>query len=171
IGTLERFYNLGLVLANVRALMKEGGQILCRMCNGLAVRNVYSDPVHKIVGLTLLPPEAASLFGKNVRYYYHSWSNFLALLNHNGFTVEAILDRRADEAAELTQSHLRIDARKVKRQLRAENFEGTHQFKPIRVACLDYLEQLEQDVLTMSHADLFHQYRTRFWEFVLRATR
>lgn len=165
---VERIYDLSVTLANIRELAAPNAKVYYRIANGLNPQAVLAEPHKKQFGLSLLPPDAWSLFvpaGSGI--YYWREAHYKMLFQGAGFTLGAELTRVTDESLEATRKALRIDMSAIKRQLKAENFPEPGQYRALRDRVRPYLDELTADMADLDWEPLWLKYRASHWTGVM----
>lgn len=164
---LEHIFDTVGLLHNLRALSKLGTKIYYKVPNGLATRSVLSEGHKKIFGISLLAPDYWPYFtGYPFSIYYRRWEYFKALFRQFGFAASPEIKAR-DADLTITVRHIRNDLKRIRRHLDAQNFESMKQYLILRDACEYYLDEAVADLDTLTWDELFHKYRSTFWEGVL----
>jgi len=165
---LEHIYDTAGLLSNLDTLLAKSGLIYYKVPNGHATGHVLSEGHKKVFGIALLAPDYWQAFVKApFHIYYRRWEYFDALFTHFGLTHKINLNEIHDTDIEQTRRHVINGRNRIRRHLKAENFEDRVQFAYARRACMYYFEELETDVEAMAWEELFRKYRTTFWEGIL----
>ena len=164
----EHIYDSAGLIHNLRKLLSERGSIYYKVPNGHATRNVLAEGHKKVFGITLLAPDYWHLFVKApFHIYYRRREHFDALFTQTGLRETMCMNECHDEDIVKTQRHITNDLNRIRRQLKAENFESRAHFSHVRKACQYYFAEAAHDLETMDWWDLFYKYRVTFWEGVL----
>lgn len=165
----EHIYDTAGLLTNIRSLMAPHGVLYFKVPNGKATRHVLQEGHKGVFGISLLPPDYWPKFVKApFQIYYRRWEYFTALFKEFDFTDIQVLNVNADQSIEVTRKHIARDVRKIKQHLKISNFENADQLKTVRNVCLQYFDEVSEDVEKMEWNDLFFKYRSTFWEGIIR---
>lgn len=164
----EHIFDTAGLLANLAKLGAASSTIYFKVPNGQATRHVLVEGHKKVFGISLLAPDYWSEFiTAPFHIYYRRWAYFQALFNHYGFTDIRLLNEVTDPDIDTTRRFIVNDLNKIRRHLKAENFENARQFGYLRAAARYYYEEVKEDLETMEWEPLFHKYRTTFWEGIV----
>lgn len=166
---LEHIYDTVGLFQNLRSLASKGGLIYYKIPNGMATRAVLSEGHKKVFGISLLPPDYWGWFVKApFSIYYRRWQYFTSLFDCFEFVQTESLNPIRDESIEKTKEIIREDINNIRSRLTLKHFDEKRQFYAVRRACNVYIEEVEEDLETLSWEELFHKYRVTFWEGFLK---
>jgi len=161
----EHIYDTAGVISNIATLTSDDATVYFKIPNGLATRHVLLEGHKKVFGLSILPPDYWSYYVKApFHIYYRRWAHFEAIFNHFGFSRVELINELTDPDIEATKRHIEQDMRKIRLQLKAENFAVIEQYRYLKKASQTYFQEVNADLVTMDWRDLFLKYRVTFWE-------
>lgn len=165
---VDLIFDLSIVLENIKKLSAPNAKVYYKISNGLCAQTVLQEPHKKLFGLSLLPPEAWSLFvPASSGVYYWREAHYKMLFQGAGFSVISELTRVNDDSHEATRKYLRIDMSAMKRQLKAENFPAPGQYRALRDRVRPYLDELTADMTELEWEPLWLKYRAQHWRGVM----
>jgi len=164
----EHIYDTDGLVRNLSHLLTEDGLIYYKVPNGLHPRNVLLEGHRKVFGVSLLPPDYWQWFmDAPFHIYYRRWGLYRAVLNQHGLCGHLSWDKNHDRDIEQTRRHIESDLEKIRKVLRADNFDTPEQFAALRKACGYYFREVEHDLKKLGWAQLHHKYRVTFWKGVI----
>lgn len=163
----RRTYDTLTLLNHLKSLMAPDALIVYRVTNFFTPQAVMRDPVHKTLGLTLLPPDRASEYaGGSYPLYFRTKDYYDALFNYVGFLNPQMLGENSDASYDATRKIINTEAQRIRKGLREENFSNPKMFPVVRTVCREYLDELAADVRAMGWDELFQKYRAPHWECI-----
>ena len=164
----EHIYDTVGLFNNINKMSAPGAHIYFKVPNGQATRHVLQEGHKKVFGISLLAPDYWSEFvGAPFHIYYRRWGYFEALFKAAGFARIEFFNKNTDVDHDTTKRFIVNDVNKIRRHLKAENFENPRQLAFLRTACRYFHEEVADDLENMAWDDLFFKYRVTFWEGML----
>ncbi|MEI9927198.1 MAG: hypothetical protein WDN44_05155 [Sphingomonas sp.] len=129
---LNSFHQLLVPMQNLAEMVGPDGAIVLLERNGMATRSVLAEPRTKKFGVSLLAPDLWADYGaRPQRAYYRSLPVLRILAAAVGLKIE-VRDTLQDGSDDVAYRHVEADLRRIRQELRPENFESTTKFKPVR---------------------------------------
>jgi SAM-dependent methyltransferase len=165
----EHIYDTAGLVANLAKLGAPDASIYYKIPNGLATRHVLNEGHKKVFGISLLPPDYWSEFvSAPFHIYYRRWAYFQAIFNSFGFSGGESMNRVTDADIDTTRRFIVNDVNRIRRHIKAENFDSPKQYAYLRSAAKYYYEEVKLDLEQMEWNELFLKYRTTFWEGLVK---
>jgi 2-polyprenyl-3-methyl-5-hydroxy-6-metoxy-1,4-benzoquinol methylase len=161
----EHIYDTAGLVANLAKLGSPDAAIYYKIPNGLATRHVLNEGHKKVFGISLLAPDYWSEFvSAPFHIYYRRWAHFKSVFDNFGFSNVEIMNAVTDADIDTTRRFIVNDVNRIRRHIKAENFDNAKQYAYLRSAAKYYYEEVRLDLEEMAWEELFHKYRTTFWE-------
>jgi SAM-dependent methyltransferase len=168
----EHIYDTAGLVANLAKLGSAEARVYYKIPNGLSTRHVLSEGHKKVFGISLLPPDYWHEFvSAPFHIYYRRWQHFQSIFSHYGFSVIDSANVITDDDIDTTKRFIINDVNRLRRHMKAENFDSPKQFAYLRTAARYYYEEVKYDLDRMEWDSLFHKYRVTFWEGLARRGR
>lgn len=168
----EHIYDTAGLLNNITKLSSPDAVIYFKIPNGQATRHVLLEGHKKVFGISLLAPDYWSEFiSAPFHIYYRRWAYFQAIFDLYGFSNIQSLNTIGDPDIDTTRRFIVNDVNRIRRQIKAENFDNPRQYGFLRNAAKYYYDEVREDLDTMEWEELYRKYRVTFWEGLATKTR